>query len=173
MWLRNSFSCSRDLRAWQGRCGLNVLGFTLFYLLLDCVSHLVIIFKASAMGEWWRIQRGFSSCYSLKYSLNNLQWVCSLQISPTGRDLDWMTSYVSCSSAFCGSVSDRAGQEINRSLLTVAERLNMPAHPRWGWMGVYGTSLWRSLLNTMRWLISLLLLVPQENMTLTSEADSF
>lgn len=169
-WLRNSFSCSRGLRAGQCRCGLNVLGFTLFYLLLDCVSHLVIIFKASAVGEWywcendvtaWKIQRGFSNPYSFKY------------ISPTGRGLDWMTSCVSLASAFCGSVSDRAGQEIYRSLLTAAERLNIPAHPRWGWMGACGTSLQRSLLNTVRLLISLLLLVPQENMTLTSEDDTF
>lgn len=170
MWLRNSFSCSRDPSAGQCRCGLNVLVFTLFYFLLDSVPHLVIIFKAAAVGEWywcendvtaWKIQRGFSSRYSLKH------------ISPTGRGLDWITPNVSFASAFRGSVSDRAGQEIYRSLLAVAERLNIPAHPRWGWMGACGTSLQRSLLNTVRLLISLLLLVPQENMTLTSEDDTF
>lgn len=119
------------------------LGFHFILFALRCVSHLVIIFKASAVGEWywcendvaaWEVQRGFSSGHSFRYT------------SPTGRDIDWVASCVCFAPAFCGCVSDRALQGTSLSLLAAAERQGTEhtCTPRWGCTGACGTSLWRS-----------------------------
>lgn len=48
MWLRKGFGCSRDLNAWQCRCGINV---SLFYLLLECMCHTWLSFLKLQLWE--------------------------------------------------------------------------------------------------------------------------